>query len=271
MASLAELKQERLDKLHRLESLGYSGFAVSAGQSHTISNLVSNFDEYEASQAEITVTGRVMARRGHGKLMFIDLFDGTNTIQIYNKKDELGDAFNHLEDLIDRGDFISVTGVATKTKRGEPSIYAKSWDLVTKSLAPLPDSWDGLKDDDLRYRNRHLDLLQNPELRDLFVKKAKFWQAAREFLITEGFIEVHTPTLETTTGGAEASPFITHHNDFDIDVYLRISVGELWQKRLMAAGFPRTFEMGRIYRNEGSSPEHLQEFNNIEFQPLELI
>ena len=137
--------------------------------------------------------------------------------------------------------------------------------MATKSLLPLPEKWAGLTDPDERYRKRYLDLLMNDELRELIIKRTKFWEVSRNFFKERGFLEVDTPTLEVTTGGAEARPFRTHHNDFDIDLFLRISVGELWQKRLMAAGFPKTFEIGRVYRNEGTSPEHLQEFTNLEF------
>jgi len=137
--------------------------------------------------------------------------------------------------------------------------------MASKSLLPLPEKWHGIKDDDERYRRRYLDILMNEELRDLFIKKSKFWDVTRTFMKEKGFLEVETPTLEITTGGAEATPFKTHHNDYDLDVFLRISVGELWQKRLMSAGFPKTFEIGRAYRNEGSSPDHLQEFTNMEF------
>ncbi|MEK7062646.1 MAG: amino acid--tRNA ligase-related protein, partial [Patescibacteria group bacterium] len=136
---------------------------------------------------------------------------------------------------------------------------------ATKSLLPLPDKWEGLQDVEERYRKRYLDFLVKPELRDLMAKKAKFWEVTRKYLKDNDFLEVETPTLEITTGGAEAEPFRTHLNDLDLDVYLRISVGELWQKRLMAAGFPRTFEIGRIYRNEGTSPDHAQEFTSMEF------
>ena len=142
---------------------------------------------------------------------------------------------------------------------------AKDWRMLSKSLRPLPEKWHGLTNVEERFRKRYLDILMNPELKELFKKKAKFWDATREFMKSKGFLEVETPTLEVTTGGAEATPFKTHHNDYDLDVYLRISVGELWQKRLMAAGFPKTFEIGRAYRNEGTSPEHAQEFTNMEF------
>ena len=137
--------------------------------------------------------------------------------------------------------------------------------MAAKALLPLPEKWHGLTDQDEIFRKRYLDFIMNPETRDLFYKKAKFWDVTRNFMKEHGFLEVETPTLETTTGGAEATPFKTHHNDYDLDVFLRISVGELWQKRLMAAGFPKTFEIGRVYRNEGSSPEHAQEFTNMEF------
>jgi lysyl-tRNA synthetase class 2 len=142
---------------------------------------------------------------------------------------------------------------------------AQDWRLLSKAIMPVPDAWYGLKDEDERYRKRYLDLLLNPELRDIFIKKALFWEVTRDFMKKKGFFEVETPTLETSTGGAEANPFKTHHNDYDLDVYLRISVGELWQKRLMAAGYEKVFEIGRVYRNEGSSPDHLQEFSNLEF------
>jgi len=141
----------------------------------------------------------------------------------------------------------------------------KSWTLLSKALRPIPDAWFGLKDEEERYRKRYLDLILNPETRDIFYKRAKFWEVTRQFMKKHGFIEVETPTLEITTGGAEANPFKTHHDDYDQDIFLRISVGELWQKRLMAAGYEKTFEIGRVYRNEGSSPEHLQEFTNLEF------
>ena len=151
------------------------------------------------------------------------------------------------------------------TKRGEKSLLVKEWRMISKSLQPLPDKWHGLVDDDTRYRKRYLDILMNEDLKELFKKKAQFWRVTRDFMVDKGFLEVETPSLEVTTGGAEANPFKTHHDDFDLDVYLRISAGELWQKRLMVAGFDKTFEIGRLFRNEGSSPNHLQEFTNMEF------
>lgn len=271
MASLTELKAERQQKLDQLQKLGFTGYAITSNQSTTNQEFLTNFKQLEESGDLIWLTGRIMAMRGHGQLLFIDIFDGSGTVQLYVKSDNLENTkFEALQNLTDRGDFIDVQGQATTTKRGEPSLLVQDWVMVTKSLSPLPDSWDGLRDDDLRYRNRHLDLLQNDNLRKIFYQKALFWQTARTFLIERGYLEVQTPTLEVTTGGAEARPFKTHHNDYDIDLFLRISIGELWQKRLMSAGFPKTFEIGRAYRNEGSSPEHLQEFTNCEFYAANL-
>jgi lysyl-tRNA synthetase class 2 len=207
-----------------------------------------------------------MAIRGQGAILFVVLFDGTEKIQAVFKKDDMKEeVFSLFVDTSDIGDFISVTGLPAKSRTGEESLFVKDWQMASKSLLPLPEKWAGLQDVDERYRKRYLDILMNQEVRDLIVKKSKFWQVARDFMLKRGFLEVETPTLETTTGGAEAEPFKTHHNDFDLDVYLRISIGELWQKRLMAGGLPKTFEIGRAYRNEGSSPEHLQEFTNMEF------
>jgi len=215
----------------------------------------------------VVLAGRILSTRAQGKVIFLDFDDGTGRFQALLKK---GDPtpesdFGLLEECFDTGDFIELTGSLFLTKREEKSILVEGLKMLSKSLLPLPEKWHGLQDTEERFRKRYLDILSNPETKALFIKKAKFWDVTRNFLKREGFLEVETPTLEVTTGGAEARPFITHHNDFDMDVYLRISIGELWQKRLMAAGFPKTFEIGRAYRNEGSSPEHLQEFTNMEF------
>lgn len=151
------------------------------------------------------------------------------------------------------------------THKGELTLFVKEFTFLTKAIRPLPEKFHGIENEDDRYRKRYLDIATDDELRAVFYRKSKFWEATRNFLKERGFLEVDTPTLEHTTGGAEARPFATHHNDYDIDVYLRISIGELWQKRLMGAGFPKTFEIGRAFRNEGSSPDHLQEFTNMEF------
>lgn len=265
MASIEELRADRLKKKALLEEKGINPYPAETHRTDTIEIFLDRFPLYESGKDSITLAGRVMSKRGQGGITFCDLYDGTGKVQAFFKADEMDSAVYELfSDTVDIGDFVEVTGTAYTTQRGAQSIFASGWQMLTKSLRPIPDAWYGLKDDDERYRKRYLDILQNTELRDLFVKKAKFWQGIRNFLVTEEFLEVETPTLEVTTGGAEARPFQAFHNDYAMDVYLRISVGELWQKRLLAAGFPKTFEIGRVYRNEGSSPEHLQEFTNIE-------
>ena len=263
---MEEIRNSRLNKLQKLKGAGINPYPAKVPRDFDIVLLKKSFTEFEKNKKEISIAGRIMAIRGQGAILFAVLFDGTEKFQTIFKKDELDEKwFSLFVDTADMGDFISVTGPAITSERGEPSILVKSWTMATKSLLPLPDKWEGLQDVEERYRKRYLDFLMNPELRDLMQKKAKFWEVTRNFFKERGFLEVDTPTLELTTGGAEARPFKTHHNDFDLDLYLRISVGELWQKRLMAAGFPKTFEIGRVYRNEGGSPEHLQEFTNMEF------
>lgn len=266
MASLEEIRSGRLAKLQKLKSLGIDPYPAKVDRDFPIEFLKKNFQKLSEQNTPVSVAGRIMALRGQGAILFAVLFDGTEKIQTIIKKDTLGDDnFSLFTDVVDIGDFISVAGVPTLSKTGEESVMASSWTMASKSLLPLPEKWHGLVDVDERFRKRYLDFLMNDELRDLMVKKAKFWDATREFMKNNGFLEVETPTLETTTGGAEATPFKTHHNDYDLDVYLRISVGELWQKRLMAGGFSKTFEVGRIYRNEGTSADHAQEFTNMEF------
>jgi len=266
MSSLAELKQTRIEKLKLLEKAGMEPYPVSVPRDFTLNEARTNFPANEKSGKSFSVSGRVMAIRGQGAILFLVLDDGTATFQAVVKKDTLdASSFELLVGALDIGDIVSVTGSFFTTNRGEMSILVLSWAMAAKSLLPLPEKWHGLVDIDEKFRKRYLDFIMDPETREIFFKKAKFWRLTRAFMEKEGFLEVETPTLETTTGGAEANPFKTHHNDFDMDVYLRISVGELWQKRLMSAGFNKTYEIGRVYRNEGSSPEHMQEFTNMEY------
>jgi lysyl-tRNA synthetase class 2 len=241
-------------------------YPASVKRDFSLSYVKENFDILESAGKTISIAGRIMAIRGQGAILFVVLKEDSATFQAVLKKDEIDEKlFNLFAEAVDIGDFISVTGKAFKTQRGENSIAVESWTMASKALLPLPEKWHGLTDPDEKFRKRYLDILMDDEVREIFYKKASFWETTRNFLKEQGFLEVETPTLEITTGGAEARPFKTHHNDFDIDVFMRISVGELWQKRLMAAGFPKTFEIGRVYRNEGSSPDHLQEFTNMEF------
>ena len=266
MASIEELRVARLQKLHLLQEAGMDPYPAHISRDYPLNIVRDEFTGLVAEGKEYSIAGRVMAIRGQGAILFVVLDDGTARFQTVFKKDTIDEkVFSLFVDCADIGDFISTTGTFFTTERGEPSMLVTNWTMATKSLLPLPEKWHGIADEDERLRKRYLDIAMNQELRDLFYKKAEFWKAIRDFMIEHGFLDVDTPTLELTTGGAEANPFKTHHKDFDIPVYLRISIGELWQKRLMAAGFPKTFEIGRAYRNEGTSPEHLQEFTNMEF------
>ncbi len=266
MASLEELRNTRLAKLELLKKAGVNPYPTSIPRDLSLADLRSKFQEFEKEAKEVSISGRVMAKRGQGAISFLVLDDGTSTFQAVVKKDVMEpSAFLLMSETLDIGDIIGVTGTCFTTQRGEASVLVKTWVMASKSLLPLPEKWHGLVDPDERFRKRYLDFIMDPEAREIFVKKAKFWDAVREFFKAEKFLEVETPTLEVTTGGAEANPFKTFHNDYGLDVYLRISIGELWQKRLLAAGFPKTFEVGRAYRNEGTSPEHAQEFTNVEF------
>lgn len=266
MASLEELRAERLRKLKILEERGVDPYPAFSLREYSLAEMRERFGELVQKEKEITVAGRVTAQRGQGALIFIDINDGTSRLQGLLRKGETPDEVLALfSEVVDIGDFIEITGKPFVSQRGENTLQVMSWKMLSKSLQPLPDKWNGLSDEETRYRKRYLDILFDDELREMFRKKSLFWDVTRSFMKEKGFFEVETPTLELTTGGAEANPFRTYHKDFDLDVFLRISVGELWQKRLMVAGFEKTFEIGRVYRNEGSSPNHLQEFTNMEF------
>lgn len=266
MASREELRNERIKKLEALEALGVSSYPSASSRTHELKEILETFISLESSQSSVIVNGRVMSSRGQGAICFIDLYDGSSRMQVVIKLPESAEVtMNFYRDYVDIGDFVEITGTVFVTKSGQQSILVSNVKMLSKALLPLPDKYHGIQDEELRMRERYLDILTDQELRDMFEKKAKFWEVVRNFLNKKGYLEVETPTIEVTTGGAEARPFKTHHNDFNLDVYMRICVGELWQKRLMAAGFPRTYEIGRAYRNEGSSPDHLQEFTNCEF------
>ncbi len=273
MASHEELKAVRLQKKEILLSKGIAVYPSDSARTHEIVIILDQFDELATQQSKAIINGRIMSKRGQGAILFVDIFDGTDKIQVVLKKDNpisylqnnsVEESFELFKETADIGDFVEISGRVFLTQSGQKSLEVDGWRMLSKTLLPIPDSWYGLKDEDDRLRKRYLDILLSEELQDLFKKKALFWKTARNFFEQRDFLEVETPTLEVTTGGAEARPFATHHNDFDIDVFMRISVGELWQKRLMAAGIPKTFEIGRVYRNEGSSTEHVQEFTNLE-------
>ena len=265
MSNLDEIRDARLAKLQLLKEKGIDPYPAVSNATHTLIQLVNSFTSLESEKVMVTAVGRVMSFRSQGGLIFFDLYDGTAKFQSLLKKDIAEEAFDLFNQAADIGDFVEVTGTLFITKRGQQTIEVISWRMLAKSLRPLPEKWAGIQDVEERLRKRYLDILFNEDVREMVIKKAKFWQSIRTFLINEGFLEVETPVLENTTGGADARPFATHHNALDMDVYLRISAGELWQKKLMVAGFPKVFEIGRIFRNEGISPEHLQDYTQMEF------
>lgn len=264
MASGDDLKQDRLKKLELLKLAGMEPYPAQTEKDADASDFLVRFDDLEASATPVTLAGRIMSKRGQGGIMFIDLFDGTGKAQAVFQKGELDDAlFDLFASAADIGDFIQASGIAFKTQRGHQSLKAKEWKMLAKSLMPIPDQWFGLKDEEAILRQRYLDILLNEDVRQMFERRAAFWRSIREFLAQKGFVEVETPVLENSPGGADARPFVTKHNALDMDVYLRISL-ELWQKRLLVAGFPKVFEIGRIFRNEGQSREHLQDYVQLE-------
>jgi lysyl-tRNA synthetase class 2 len=274
MASHEELKAVRLQKKDTLISKGISVYPSDSTRTHEIETIINEFETLSQKKEKCIINGRVTSKRGQGAILFVDVFDGTAKIQVvfkkdnsisYITKDSIEDSFELFKETADAGDFIEVSGVPFVTQSGQQSIEVTGWRMLSKSLLPLPDSWFGLKDEDERYRKRYVDMALSADLREMIQRRSKFWNSIRSFLLEKDFIEVETPVLETTTGGADAKPFVTHHNALDIDVYLRISAGELWQKRLLVGGLPKVFEIGRIFRNEGMSAEHAQDYTQLEF------
>ncbi|NLV77252.1 MAG: lysine--tRNA ligase [Tissierellia bacterium] len=260
--NLNEMLIMRREKLEELKKLGKDPFVIEKYDlTHHSITIKENFEELE--EQRVSVAGRIMSRRGHGKISFMDLQDSKGKIQIFVKMDAIGkEAYEQLN-LLDIGDIIGVKGEVFKTNTGEISIRAKEITLLTKSLQILPEKFHGLKDPDLRYRQRYVDLIVNPEVKETFILRSKIIKAVREYLDDRGFLEVDTPILNTIAGGANARPFITHHNTLDLDMYLRIA-NELYLKRLIVGGFDKVYEMGRMFRNEGMSYKHNPEFTNIE-------
>jgi lysyl-tRNA synthetase class 2 len=266
MATIDELRKVRLEKLKNLEHAGILAYPAKTKRRNTIKEAVDSFDKFFGKIKNTTLAGRIMAIRAHGKMAFLNIQDGTANIQALIKEDKVGPkGFQFFMDNFDMADFIEVKGKLFKTKRGEKTILVDDFKMLSKALLPLPEKWHGIQDVEEKLRKRYLDILFNPDIKEMIVKRTKFWASMREFLVKNGFLEVETPILETTPGGADARPFISHHNALDIDVDLRISVGELWQKKLMVAGFEKTFEIGRVFRNEGMDAEHLQDYTAMEF------
>ena len=251
--NLSEMLMMRRDKLKELTEMGKNPFLIEKYEyTHHSTTIKDNFEELEGKQ--VSVAGRIMSRRGHGKASFMDLQDSQGKIQIFVKLDAVGEEAYKNIGLLDIGDIIGVNGEVFKTKTGEVSIRAKELTLLSKSLQILPEKFHGLK---------YVDLIVNPEVKETFILRSKIIKAVREYLDDRDFLEVDTPILNTIAGGANARPFVTHHNTLDIDMYLRIA-NELYLKRLIVGGFEKVYEMGRMFRNEGMSYKHNPEFTNIE-------
>lgn len=257
-----QLMLVRREKLDKLKAEGKDPFKITRfDRTHTSKEIKDNYDELEGK--DVTIAGRIMAKRIMGKASFCHIQDSTGKIQSYVSINDLGEESYKAFKEDDIGDIVGITGFVFKTKTGEISIHAKELTLLAKSLRPLPEKFHGLKDTDLRYRQRYVDLIVNPEVKDTFEKRTKIIKTIREILDEKNYIEVETPILNTIPGGASARPFITHHNTLDIDMYLRIAT-ELYLKRLIVGGFDRVYEIGRIFRNEGMDIKHNPEFTTIE-------
>lgn len=258
-----EQMQVRIDKMHKIEEHGWKPFGHRFLFTHRAADIAAQFDELSEKETEVTMAGRVMAIRGHGKTCFMDMQDKTGRIQVYVRKDVIGEENYALIKLMDIGDTVGITGTAFRTHMGELSIKATSVEMLSKSLRPLPEKWHGLKDVETRYRQRYVDLIVNPEVRETFVKRSQIIKSVREVLDSHDFLEVETPILNTIAGGAAARPFISYHNALDMQVYMRIAP-ELYLKRLIVGGMDRVYEMGRVFRNEGIDNRHNPEFTSVE-------
>ena len=259
---LNDIIREREKKLESLRNAGVDPYPAQTVRTHGIADVLLQFDEISQTGESVSVAGRLLALRDQGKIIFADLEDGGGRMQVV-LKDEVTANFDLWQETLDIGDFVGVTGVVFATKRGEKSVEVREVQMLSKSLLPLPDKWAGIEDEEIRLRQRYLDLIINPETRELFRKKSVFWGAVRDFLTRENFFEVETSVLESVAGGAEAEPFRTHHNALDTDFTLRISL-ELQLKRLIVGGYEKIFEIGRVFRNEGIDRDHLQDFTFME-------
>lgn len=258
-----EQMQVRIDKMHKIEEHGWKPFGYRFLYTHRAADIAAQFDELSEKETEVKMAGRIMAIRGHGKTCFMDMQDKTGRIQVYVRKDVIGEENYALIKLMDIGDTVGITGTAFRTHMGELSIKANSVEMLSKSLRPLPEKWHGLKNVETRYRQRYVDLIVNPEVRDTFVKRSQIIRSVREVLDSHDFLEVETPILNTIAGGAAARPFISYHNALDMQVYMRIAP-ELYLKRLIVGGMDRVYEMGRVFRNEGIDNRHNPEFTSVE-------
>jgi len=265
MASIDEIKKIRLKKLETIQKTGIFPFPEKTKRTHRISEALKDFNALLKSKKEVILAGRIKSSRGHGGSTFLDVEDGTGKIQAFFRKDRLGEkGYQFFLDSIDIGDFIEIRGILFKTKKGEKTIETVDFNILAKSLLPLPEKWHGLTDTEERFRKRYLDLIFNKEVREKFELRSKIIKEIRRFLDEEGFLEVETPILQPIYGGAKAKPFKTHLNALNLDLYLRISP-ELYLKRLLVGGFEKVYEISRCFRNEGMDRSHNPDFTMLEF------
>ncbi len=258
----------RREKLHKLREKGLDPFGKRFERTHNTTEIITLYgemskEELDGVEKKVTIAGRIMTKRGKGKAGFANIQDLGGQIQLYIRQDAVGEDSYEIFDTADLGDIIGVTGTVFKTKVGELSIKATSFELLTKALKPLPEKYHGLKDVEQRYRQRYLDLITNPESRNTFITRSKIIQSMRRYLDDQGYLEVETPTMHSIAGGASARPFITHHNALDMTLYMRIAI-ELHLKRLIVGGLEKVYEIGRVFRNEGISTRHNPEFTMLE-------
>ena len=265
MASLSELRAVRMEKMEKLRSAGMNPYPASITRDHTLLEIRKDFNQLEASGESVSAAGRILSLRGQGAIMFTTLFDGTDKFQAVFKKDEIdGELFKLFADCVDLGDFIAVTGTAFTTQKGEPSILVHSWTMATKALLPIPSEHYGLEDEEEKMRKRYLDAIVNPDVYKRFITRSHIIKYIRDFFDGKDFLEIETTILQHQAGGAMAKTFDTHHNDYDMDMVMRISL-ELEHKMMMVAGYNRIYEIGKNFRNEGSDPTHIQEFTMMEW------
>lgn len=258
------MRNERIARLEKIRSAGIDPYPSACERTHSIGEALSDFQRLSTGGQAVVLVGRIRALRGHGKIIFGNLEDGSGIFQFAVKADEVSpEALVQFKNY-DLGDFVQLSGTLFETQRKEKTLLVKTPRLLSKSLRALPEKFHGLRDGELKLRKRYLDILTNPEVKELFVKKNRFWSSMRRFLVDRDFLEFEMPVLEAVPGGAEAEPFITHHNALDRDFYLRISL-ELPLKKMLVAGYEKVFEIGRIFRNEGVSTTHLQDYTQMEF------
>lgn len=259
---LEDLRSERVKKLAILKK-EVNPYPASPRRTHLIGEILNKFGALAKSKKSVSIAGRVMAKREHGGSAFLDLRDASGQVQAYFKKDILADLYGIFTETVDIGDFLGVSGKLFKTKKGEETVEVSNWQMLAKSLRPLPEKWHGLQDVEERFRKRYLDILMNPEVRERFEARSQIIKALRDFFEKNGFLEVETPMLHQIPGGALAKPFVTHHNALDVDLYLRVAP-ELYLKRLLVAGWEKVYEIGKSFRNEGVDVSHNPEFTEPE-------